>query len=130
MEDFMKALANCKERLEISDVAVCLNKSFFDGDPYTDIDRYDEDMILYTDDGKEDINRFKRLYPSRWKKDNKVFLFASLRNDNQTYGYMVMPYEPDFFSRIRHRAFVESLSLGLENISHNIAISKLKEKIK
>ncbi len=130
MEDFMKALANCKERLDISDVAVCLNKSFFDGDPYTDIDRYDEDMILYTDDGKEDINRFKRLYPSRWKKDYKVFLFASLRNDNQTYGYMVMPYEPDFFSRIRHRAFVESLSLGLENINHNIAISKLKEKIK
>ena len=130
MDDFMNGLSNCKERLGIKDVAVCLNGSFFDGEPYTVIDGYDEKMFLYTDDGKEDINRNEQLYPLRWRKDSKVFIFSSLRNDNQTYGYTVMPYEEEFFSRVRHRTFVESLSLGLENISHSIAITKLKEKIK
>ena len=128
MDDFMHALTDCKERLKIEDVAVCINKSFFDGDPYTDRDGYDEEMVLYTGDGKEDINRKGQLYPKRWEKDRKVFLFASLRNDNQTYGYMVMPYDKEFFSRVNHRNFVESLSLGLENISNCIAITKLKEE--
>ena len=130
MEDFMSAMSNCKVRLGIADAAVCLNRSFFDGDVYSDVDGYDKEMILYIDDGKEDINTDNQLYPARWKKDYKIYLFASLRNDNQTYGYMVMPYDEEFFSRIKHRTFVESLSLGLENISNRIAISKLKEKIK
>ncbi len=128
MEDLMKALTDTKERMGLKDVALGLNSSFFEGDPDRQIVGYDDRMSLYTDDGKEDIDRKGQLYPKRWRKEGKVFLFASLRNNNQTYGYTVMPYDSDFFTRQKHRMFVESLSLALENISLNIAIKKLKDK--
>lgn len=129
MDEFMEALADSKKRLDIKDVAVGVSRSFFDIDPDSDVVGYDNDMVLYTDDGREDTDRRKQLLPARWRKDSKVYLYASLRNNRQTYGYTVMPYNSDFFTRARHRNFVESLSIALENISQSMAISKLKKQL-
>ena len=126
VEDFKKALAECKKLLSTPDIAICINKSFFDGDIDSDKNGFDETMTLYYDDGEEDICTKEKLYPAKWKENCRTFLFASLRNSNQTYGYTVMPYDGEFFTRQKHKLFVESLSLSLESVSHRIAIDKLK----
>lgn len=126
MEEFMLAVEKCKELLGIEDVAVCLNRSFFDSDPDTESTGYDEKMILFNREDRLEIDRKELLYPTEWNS-NKTFLFASLRSASRTFGYTVMPYEDDFFTRLRHRTFVESLSLALTNISQRLAIDSLKE---
>ncbi|MBR2530509.1 MAG: hypothetical protein IKE35_05730, partial [Lachnospiraceae bacterium] len=57
----------------------------------------------------------------------KIFLFASLRSGARTFGYTVMPYDEEFFSRHRHRTFVESMSLALTNINRRLRIESLTQ---
>ena len=66
--------------------------------------------------------------PDEWRKEGRVFLFASLRSSVKTFGYVVMPYRADFFEKIKHRTFVESLALSLHNIDLRHVIEKYKEK--
>ena len=125
-EEIPGAIEKCKEILGVNEIAVCLNRSFFEIHPDTESSGYDDEIIIYSSDGKESINRKEHLYPEKWRGRYKTFLFASLRNGDQTYGYMVMPYDEEFFIRIRHRTFLESLSLSLENINHRTIISELE----
>ena len=128
VEEYRKALSKAKGFLELEDVAVCLNSSFFEGDPDLKKVGYDEDITICTDDGTEKINSRERIFPSKWKGKYKAYIFASLRSNEQTFGYTVMPYSSDFFTRMKHSIFVESLSGSLECINQRIAIAKLKEK--
>ena len=128
IDGYMEALEKCRERFNIGEVAICLNRMFFDGDPDEKKIGYDNDMILISDQGREEIDHNERLYPKGWREKGNVFLFSSLRNNEQTYGYAVMPYNSDFFTRIKHRIFTESMSLGLEKLNNRIAIDRLKER--
>ena len=129
-EDYKKALTECRKLLGTPEIAISINRSFFDGDVDSDKSGFDENMILYYVDGEEEINTKKQLYPAKWREKYRTFVFASLRNNNQTYGYMVMPYDSDFFTRQKHKQFVESLSMSLESVNHRITIDKLKEERK
>ena len=66
------------------------------------------------------------MIPEKWS-DQKVFLYASLRSTTRTYGYTVMPYNDEFFTRLRHRTFVESMSMALTNICQHQAIDTLNK---
>jgi len=125
-EDFRKALAKCKEVLGFGDLAICLNESFFDGEPDKPKEGYDDKMIMITDEESVTADRNKRLHPEKWDQKEKVFLFSSLRNSVQTYGYLVMPYREEYLNEYRHRIFVESLSMALVVISNRIAFDKFK----
>ncbi len=128
MDEYMSALGKSAEMLEIGDVAICLNKSFFDGDPDTERVGYDEKMMLYTSDDKYEIDRKQQLFPTGWKTEKKTFFFSPLRTGIQTYGYVVMPYRSDFFSRLKHRTFIETLSLSLDSINKRMTIDKLRSE--
>jgi hypothetical protein len=93
-----------------------------------DVVGFEDDMILFSDGKKTEINRNTDMYPSEWKGKDRVFLFGPLRSNNQTYGYTVMPYRDDFFTRLKHRSFVESLSLSLESLNQKLAIARLKKE--
>ncbi len=127
MDEYAQAMEECKEMVKIDDVAVCLNHSFFEGDPDMDVVGFEEDMILFSDGNKTEIKRSNDLYPPEWRNKDRVFLFGPLRSNNQTFGYTVMPYKDDFFTRLKHRSFVESLSLSLESLNQKLAIARLKK---
>ena len=126
MDEYCKALAKSMEMMKIEDVAICINDSFFTADPDSETIGYDDHMTFYSETGKSDINKREQLYPEEWKNKNKVFLFAPLRSNTQTYGYTVMPYSSEIFTRLKHRSLVESLSLSLESLNQKLAISRLK----
>ena len=117
MDDYKDALGRIDELLDIGNVAICLNKAFFEGEPDREYNGFDEEMLLYSGADKYVINRREQLYPSEWKGKYKTFIFASLRSSVQTYGYTVMPYRSDFFSKLKHRTLVESIALSLHNIN-------------
>ena len=124
MDDFQKAMQRCIEKLDIDDVAVCLSESFFEGDVDREKSGYDDNISMFSGQGRLDIKKGEPLYPSDWKGKHKILLFSSLRNNVQTYGYSVVPYKSEFLSRIRHRLFVETMSLSLEKINQRIAIDR------
>ncbi len=126
--DYREALTGLKELMGTPDIAIALNRSFFDEDVDSPKEGFDDSMILFYDDGEEDIEIKEKLYPAKWKNHCRTYLFESLRNNNQTYGYTVMPYEKDFFSRDKHKVLVENLSLSLENTKNRIVIDVLKKK--
>ncbi|MCR5688313.1 MAG: hypothetical protein K6G58_09880, partial [Lachnospiraceae bacterium] len=128
MEEYMEALGKCREMLEAKEMAVCLNGSFFEGEDGSEHIGYDDEICAYSDEGKETFDRSEHILPGKWREKYKVFLFASLRSSCDTYGYMVMPYDGDFFTRFRHRIFQESMSLALEKLHQKIIISRLKEQ--
>lgn len=118
MDELGSTLSRTKEFFKICDLAVCVNSSFPEDDPEKERIGYDDKMVLYTDEEKAEIDRNEQLYPLKWIEEHKVFLFSSLRNSRQTYGYMVMPYESDFFTRNKHMILTESMSLAVENINY------------
>ncbi len=126
-DEYEKALGKCRELLNMPEIAVCVNASFLDGNPDMDKVGFDDDITVYTDKSEIKIDRKERLYPDGWRKDEKALVFSVIRNNNQTFGYAVTPYRKDFFTRVKHRTFMESLSLSADVINHRIAIKKLKE---
>ena len=128
MDDYGGALERIREMIDLGDLAVCLNKSFFDGELDKEQSGFDDEMYLYHGHDKKIIDRRQQLYPEEWRKDGNVFLYASLRSSTKTFGYVVMPYRSDFFEKIKHRTFVESLALSLHNIDLRLVIDKNKEK--
>ena len=124
MDDFQKALKRCIEKLDIDDVAICLNETFFEGDVDREKTGYDDNISMFSGNGRTDIKKGVPLYPTDWEKEHKILIFSSLRNNVQTYGYSVIPYKSEFLSRIRHRLFVETMSLSLEKINQRIAIDR------
>ena len=110
--------------LNIGDVAICLNSSFFESDPDTSVTGYDDKMTLYCSEGELEAVRYTGVDPPEWREDHKTFLFSPLRNSIQTFGYIVMPYRSDFFERLKHRTFIETLSLSLDNLNKKLAIDK------
>ncbi|MBR4575430.1 MAG: substrate-binding domain-containing protein [Lachnospiraceae bacterium] len=126
MDEFMQELEKCKLLLNIEDTAVCLNESFFDTDADESSTGYEDRMIMYNETEKTVINRKEQMIPEKWS-DQKVFLYASLRSTTRTYGYTVMPYNDEFFTRLRHRTFVESMSMALTNICQHQAIDTLNK---
>ncbi len=130
LEEYEKALAKCRELLDMPDVAVCLNKSFFEGDPDMNTEGFDDDITVYTIKGEEKINRNEKLYPDGWAKGEKAIVFSVLRSNNQTFGYASVPYRKEFFTRTKHRTFMESLSISVELNNYRLEISKLRESQK
>ena len=126
MDDYGKAIARIDELLDIGDLAICLNRSFFEGDPDRERSGFDEEMILYSGEERYDIDRKDQLYPAEWREKSRVFIFASLRSSTQTYGYVVMPYRDDFFMRLKHRTIIESIALSLHNINLRIELQKTR----
>ncbi len=124
IDDYKEALDRCVELLDLGEVTIGLNTSFFDGEPDREHEGFDDEMLLYFKGDKRQVSGRKQLYPEEWKGRSKVFLFASLRSSIQTYGYVVMPYRSDFFARLKHRTFIESLALSLHNISLRLALEK------
>ncbi len=123
-DEYVNTLVSCRELLEFEDAAVCINGSFFEGKPDMHRTGYDDKMIMYSEDGREEICPKKTGFPEKWREKERVFIFSSLRNSYQTYGYLVMPYRSDLFARFKHRKFIESLSLSLENLNLRIALKK------
>ncbi len=126
-DEYGQALAMCKEMLGFEEMAVYLNTTFFNGSYDMDLIGYDEEMTVYTGKEKYKVDHRQQLYPEKWKEKEKVFLFSSLRNSRQTYGYVVMPYRSEYLDQFSHRNFVESLSLSLEKINLSDAL-KMKDK--
>ena len=126
MDEYGDALARIDELIDIGDVAICLNRSFFDGEPDKEITGFEENMVLYTKDEKYEIDRKEQIYPKEWAEKNKVFIFGSLRSSIQTYGYVVMPYRSDFFSKLKHRTIVESIALSLHTVNLRIELDRIK----
>ncbi len=81
-------------------------------------------ITIYTDETIEDTRRIEHVLPERWRGKYKTFVFSSLRNKDQTYGYAVMPYSSEFFTRLKHNALVESLSVALQSVGQRMAIEK------
>lgn len=130
IDDYKEALVKCADLLKFEELAVCLNASFFEGDPDMQKTGFDDKMVMYSANGKEETNVGRDGYPAAWKGKERAFIFSALRNSHQTYGYMVTPYRSEIFTRFKHRKFIESLSLSLEKISQRIAIDRLKNSIK
>ncbi len=128
IDDYAEAVEKCKARLDVEDLAIGLNKSFFEQDPDSEFEGFDDEMYLYHGNEKTGINRKDMLYPPQWREDHRVFLFATLRSSIQTFGYVVMPYREDLFRRNKHRTFVESIALSLHNIKLRLEIEKDREK--
>lgn len=126
-EEYTNAMSKIKEYLDIEDFAVCLNSSFFEGDPKLKKVGYDDEISILTDEGIEKVSSRDRLYPSKWKGKYKAYLFASLRSNDQTFGYTVMPFSSEFFTKMKHNIFVESLAVSLESINQRIALALFKE---
>lgn len=140
IDQLQQAIYRCCGLLEIDKVSLCLNKSFFAGNLSEERVGYDDEMNMYTfsfDDKEEkellteSIKLDEVMYPRHWENEGeKIFLYTSLHFGNQTYGYCILPYKSDFFSRNQHRTYTESMSLALENICQRITLDGMNTQLK
>ena len=131
MDDFMCAMETSRKTLAIDDFAVVLNDSFFDDDNAPDKVGYDADLRTFLGSGEGAITRSTTLIPTKFKDSGtNIYLFGALHFENQTYGYCVKPYEPEFFASGEHRVLLESLSLALQNIRQRLALDSMNNRLR
>lgn len=130
MSQLQNNLISTQNLTGIDRIAICLNKSFFSSEYQDDRSGYDEEMNMYTMESCMNVNVSDNMYPQEWDRDEKIFLYSALHFNNQTFGYSVLPYRADFFSRSQHRTYMESLSLALENICQRISLDGMNVQLK
>lgn len=117
LDDFSEALKKTEELLAVKNIGVGINSNFFDGNCKDEIKGYSDEIELFTGDGRQSLKRNNALYYSKWKEDGyRVFLYSPLHMEKQSFGYCVMPYQEEFFTKNQHRTLTESLSLALDNL--------------
>lgn len=131
-ESFMHEFSQGCAAFDIRDMALCINRSFFDGLIEKEQKGFTDSMNYYR---AEICGNFKRsvegVIPVYWNSisETKVFLISPLHFGNQCFGYSFSEYNELFFRSGNYRTFMNSISLALENISQRIAINGVNLKL-
>lgn len=131
-DTFMQEFSNGCASFEIPDMALCINKSFFDGMTEKEQKGFTDSMNYYRADVRGNFKRsVEGLIPVYWKymSETKVFIISPLHFGNQCFGYSFAEYNEVFFRSGNYRTFMNSISLALENISQRIAINGVNLKL-
>lgn len=132
LDQFQQAMAYSRERVNIDPFIICLSQTFFEGKYEEETKYYTDRINYYTEDEKGIISRDKDgIVPAKWINENinKIMVIAPLVFGYQTQGYTASPWNEDFFTSGNHRAFVDSLSLALENISQRITLDGMNQQL-
>lgn len=122
--DIIDQIRICEATSKVKKIAICINKSAF-----TDTSQdYDNEFIVFTDQGYSIQPREDNLVPKGWCPDEKIFLFSPLHFSSVNFGYCVIPFagmDPD----LDHRTFMESICLGLEGIRQHEHLRRANERL-
>lgn len=122
---FREALIKTEELMHVKNIGVGISSLYSKDDYMGTYESFGDDYTLYTTDGCEATNRDTGLYSKKWKEDGqRIFLYAPLHWGKQPYGYCVIPFQEDFFTKSQHRTLMESLSLALDNMRLRLALDK------
>ena len=132
LEEMQKNLEECLNRLEIANMAFCINGSLFDGERNKAACGYDEIPYVITKQGGEKIAREKTLdteYLNQLGK-SQIYLYSALHLGKDTYGYAVIPYTTHrIMKNDLYRTFLESASLAIENIRQREELNRMNHKL-
>ena len=133
LKEMQRKLAEVYDRLDIEDMALCLNTSLFEKEGIKDKEGYDNIVYVASRNGFTKMSRSKTILVENLnlsiKKDNKIFIFSTLHMDTDTYGYAIAPYADNYMKNNLHRALMDSLALSLVNIRQRENLSRLNDKL-
>lgn len=129
--ELQENMGKCRELLALPHVAVCLNQTFARGDRSEEKKGYDKILNVYTEHGCNEMEREVQLLPPDWpySEETRIFLFAPLHFGRDAFGYSIMPYVDGLMKDMRHRNFMESISLALENIWQREELSRINRML-
>ncbi|MCR5830091.1 MAG: GGDEF domain-containing protein [Lachnospiraceae bacterium] len=129
---FMRDFAEGCEAFGIKEVAICINRSFFDGLIEKEQKGFTDSMNYYSSNVNGNFKRSEEgIFPVYWESRNesKIFILSPLHFGKQSFGYTISEYDEGFFRSGNYRTFMNSISLALENISQRIAINGVNLKL-
>ncbi|MBR6293015.1 MAG: GGDEF domain-containing protein [Lachnospiraceae bacterium] len=131
-EGFMLDFGEGCEAFKIEEMAICINRSFFDGMIEKEQKGFTDSMNYYSSNVSGNFKRSEEgIFPVYWnsKNESKIFILSPLHFGSQSFGYTISEYDETFFRSGNYRTFMNSISLALENISQRIAINGVNLKL-
>ena len=130
LKRFRQSIYKTTRTLGIPHYALCLNEGFSDMSHTDTSESFSTKMTAYLEDSKESIDRTQSLFPSSFlANEEKIYIFAAIHFDSQTFGYCVMPFDFNFIAGGGHRFLMDNISLSLVNIRQRIALNEMNEKL-
>ncbi|MCR5356825.1 MAG: GGDEF domain-containing protein [Lachnospiraceae bacterium] len=131
LKAFRQAIYRTTHTLEIPAYALCLNEDFFSSDMEDGDKPFSTKMKAYMEDSKEELDTTVSLLPSSFNAyEKKVYIFAAVHFATQTFGYCVMPFDPEFVKTGGHRNLMDNISLSLVNIKQRVALDDMNERLR
>lgn len=131
LRKFRESISTTTKVLNIPKYALCLNDNFTDMEVASNGRSFTKNVTAYLEDYKEEVDTSQSLLPSSFRdSDNKIFIFAAVHFDEQTFGYCVMPFDFDFIAGGGHRFLMDNISLFLVNIRQRLALNEMNEKLR
>jgi len=131
-DSFMQDFGEGCDTFGIKEMAICINRSFFDGASDVNQKGFTDNMNYYSASVSGNFKRSEEgLFPIYWTNpsEKKVFMLSPLHFGDQNFGYSISEYDETFFRSGDYRTFMNSISLALENISQRIAINGVNLKL-
>jgi len=131
-DSFMLDFGEGCEAFGIKEMAICINRSFFDGVIEKEQKGFTDSMNYYSTNVNGNFKRSEEgVFPVYWESRNesKIFMLSPLHFGKQSFGYTISEYDEGFFRSGNYRTFMNSISLALENINQRIAINGVNLKL-
>ena len=130
LQRFRQSISKTTQALNIPHYAVCLNDNFMDMEHANINEPFSKNVTAYLEDSTEDLDTSASLLPSSFmSSEEKIYIFAAIHFDAQTFGYCVMPFDFDFIAGGGHRFLMDNISLALVNIKQRIALNEMNERL-
>ncbi len=125
------AMDESSRLLGVPDMAVCINQNFFDGDYLSEKTGFSAELNVYETQGMSALNRCESFVPPQWDGYGyRFFMLSPCHFGKQTYGYFIMPYTDDFYSKGHHKRLTEAVTLALVNISQRISLDAMNSQLR
>ncbi|MCR5507467.1 MAG: GGDEF domain-containing protein [Lachnospiraceae bacterium] len=131
LREFRQSIFRTVKTLGIPSYALCLNEDFFNTDSFDATEPFSRIMKACMEDSTEDIDTTVSLLPSAFSSyEKKMYIFAAVHFDSQTFGYCVMPFDSGFIATGGHRSLMDNISLSLVNIKQRVALDTMNEQLR
>ena len=130
-EELQEALKTNHEQIGLYESAACIKDEVCRVNSDISPLCYSDHMTCYYKDGISKVDRNVSPLPREWmNREDKIFVYSPFYFNEDILGYCVIPYKEDLYDKRYHEAFVDSISIAIENIRQKMLIDSMNQRFK
>ena len=131
IEEFQEALHANYKQIGLYEAAVCIKDEILKNDELISDTCYSDHITCYSESSISRVFRLNSVFPKCFEnREEQIFIYSSVYFDTDIFGYCVSVYNTEIFDKRYHGAFIDSISLTIENIRQKQLIDSMNQRFK